>query len=1536
MFVICLLFFGLLKFKVFLETEQPFSDTVQEIKANLDKTSSEIIPSDEKMQEINIFLLDADNKKIGAQVVLSSYSAPNEPTEAVVTLEETPVRQIVFEDATPETIDRLRVDEIEEREQTETNFEQMYAIDPTEVEFTKAEAKVTAKANTVFKCAEWDFENQECLGEWKEIMSVIPGHEYSLEITPNDPAYGEINITSAMQLNSKRLPIADVYSEVRYRDDVWKTIPQNNYVRVTFAENLTSDKDITIYAKSFELGAVEVYEKDSTVKIADFGALGLMEKHVISLENLEGMQDTFDLKIVNGDVDFDQIVDPIALPGDYGGAYDVDLRAQSCEQGFTAKNEYEFGESCDGTYPAACTADLLSCDEGSIETAAETTSLYYVGVHTTHNQSSVADCGQINKVLVCYEWWASKTAVADCSIAVDAAGDGSYTAATTTCPGTSANPGMTCQDVTSIGETFTCETFFGSSATKAHAVASYQRTGTPGATMSVDVLFYNVSYTAGDFTPPTWNETPGSKVVEYGYPFYWDINASDDATGGSGISAYWINDTINFQMDRGTGVIQNATNKHLLDGNIYAVNISVNDTAKNTLSKVVNIQATTPTSPQISDINLYSLGNDSVMVNWTTDSLSNGTVRYGETVSLGNLSVNASLRSTNIVYVSGLTSQTFYYYNVTSCTFSLCNTSGPYSFTTAATPVPELFVDSVEYLHLVIPSDATSASVNLGKSQNISNVVPFITWSILDAGGDVVQKYLPDVLISPTEITMSRTSGADTTLDAQIELVEFEPTLVKVQSGTFLVPVGSASATASIPTTLTKPENTALIFYWNTSESSDDWDNSMVMGQITNENTLTFSVYSTGTVGAKAGHWWVFESLNNSFTVQNRTLDLIATAASGTATINSVQMNKTMLISSWTAAEADDDPRDAFYDINLTDATTITASRLGSPSGTIYGIVQAITIQGDAFVQRGSFAAAATVASGSTTITAIDLNRSMVHSPTKGKMASDGTATAGAGAFMNLNLTATNTISWVRDETTGAVRGSWEVIQWNLTGGTASLSITNVKNQSISNESAVINWTTSAAANGSINYGTTVALGTSIANATSLTYHNQNVTGLLNYTTYYYNITSCDASGTCTKSGGWVFTTLQNLDIISPYFLQTLTNQAFEYGTLFQYDVNATDVVDFANYTINDTINFRINESGMMENLTLTPIGVFRVNVTINDSSNNKNQSTITITVTDTKAPTWNQTLTNQAIEYGDAFIYQVNATDLLFDVYSINDTLHFNITSTTGILTNKSLLPLGALVLNITVNDTTNNRNSSIITITTSDTKPPTWNQTLTNLAAEYGTAFLYQVNATDLLFDVYSINDTLHFNITRTTGVITNKSILPLGALILNITTNDTSNNRNSSVITITTSDTTPPTWNETLTNQAREYGAAFIYDVNASDLLFDVYSINDTLHFTIDKSTGLITNKTDTLIPVGTYALNITANDTTNNRNSTIITVTITDTTPPFWNQTLTNQAREYGAAFLYQVNATDLLFDVYSINDTLHFNITRTTGVITNKS
>jgi hypothetical protein len=146
-------------------------------------------------------------------------------------------------------------------------------------------------------------------------FAVSEGENASTTVIEEDPlAFISfvIELTKAEHLDLNRNFISDIYDQVKKLDDIWsKTISDNEYVRVTFEENLTSESDITIYPKIVDgTPRVEVYEFEKSEVIAEFKDIISNQYNKVLLTNLQGSQNIFDLLILGGSLQFDHIVDP--------------------------------------------------------------------------------------------------------------------------------------------------------------------------------------------------------------------------------------------------------------------------------------------------------------------------------------------------------------------------------------------------------------------------------------------------------------------------------------------------------------------------------------------------------------------------------------------------------------------------------------------------------------------------------------------------------------------------------------------------------------------------------------------------------------------------------------------------------------------------------------------------------------------------------------------------------------------------------------------------------------------------------------------------------------------------------------------------------------------------------------------------------------------------------------------------------------------------------------------------------------------------
>ncbi|MFA5764331.1 MAG: LamG-like jellyroll fold domain-containing protein, partial [archaeon] len=254
--------------------------------------------------------------------------------DIIITPVNSSVKTIEFENATiNESVNGIiDIDDSPEKE----DFTRIYALNP---HLNSTNATVTAEAvgNELYKCKDWNFTEQTCYGDWIKVnITLIPGEEYNFTLTAEDPGFAEIIvIIKAEHLNSSRYFISDIYEEVKTFDDIWsETIPNGDYVRVTFEKNLTNEKDITLYPRIISgTPIIEVYEINESILIAEFNPVNSNRYNKIYLTNLLGEQDTFDLKIVGGSIEFDHIFDP-----SYNWIKDLSINASLPSVGANARS----------------------------------------------------------------------------------------------------------------------------------------------------------------------------------------------------------------------------------------------------------------------------------------------------------------------------------------------------------------------------------------------------------------------------------------------------------------------------------------------------------------------------------------------------------------------------------------------------------------------------------------------------------------------------------------------------------------------------------------------------------------------------------------------------------------------------------------------------------------------------------------------------------------------------------------------------------------------------------------------------------------------------------------------------------------------------------------------------------------------------------------------------------------------------------------------------------------------------------------------
>jgi hypothetical protein len=361
-------------------------------------------------------------------------------------------------------------------------------------------------------------------------------------------------------------------------------------------------------------------------------------------------------------------------------------------------------------------------------------------------------------------------------------------------------------------------------------------------------------------------------------------------------------------------------------------------------------------------------------------------------------------------------------------------------------------------------------------------------------------------------------------------------------------------------------------------------------------------------------------------------------------------------------------------------------------------------------------------------------------------------------------------------------------------------------------------------------------------------------------------------------------------DTISEYsFNSTITDDInidnatlyiwFDNGTLY----NTTEwlsISETTEYQANSTVNLDIYENYTWNYLAYD-----------NASQSAWNSANWTIeykeaVVPDTTPPNFQvanlSILTNETT----SILLNLNATDSesSIDGFAINWTDTFAITYVDGNLSNVSAITQGEYWINASVNDTEGNYNYSLILINVtnaivSDVTPPTVN-------IIYPTSTDYAISSLDLNYTsneegyCWYSKDSWATNSTPQATSINWSSISGSeGSNTWLVGCNDSSNNIGTDSITFTI-DTTPPTLE--LANQSLFTNQTLALQINATDsgVGVDGFSINWTDTFSIDFTTGNITNIS--AIIEGEYWINVSANDTLNNIAYGLVLVNVTNST------------------------------------------------------
>ncbi|MFH1209900.1 MAG: Ig-like domain-containing protein [archaeon] len=482
-------------------------------------------------------------------------------------------------------------------------------------------------------------------------------------------------------------------------------------------------------------------------------------------------------------------------------------------------------------------------------------------------------------------------------------------------------------------------------------------------------------------------------------------------------------------------------------------------------------------------------------------------------------------------------------------------------------------------------------------------------------------------------------------------------------------------------------------------------------------------------------------------------------------------------------------------------------------------------------------------------------------------------------------------------------------------------------------------------------------------------------TGIINFTCYSDNnsITGYSMTLLVTDSGDGSDSVFQLYTIVAvndmPNMTAIGTLNAYE-DTLFTYDVVTSDEEDGnensgnLTYTDNTTLFNITSNTGI---ISFTPnqnqVGTYLINISVNDTRNGLDYEIVTLIISGTgDTPVFDYVCNNERNATEDVnFNCTVNATDIdPNDVLTFNTNVSwFKINTTGWVNFTPTNSQVGYHFINITVNDSYNMLNYTIIQFNVSNVNDAPILSTIGNLTL-YSSVFInLTINASDddistMVNDslYFWSNDTYLFNITKVNNWSASLSFMPSnlisGIYWFNISVNDSNNAMDSEIINISILLNYPPNITAYVNNNATE-GFEFYLNLslNVSDNDNDIIYFYDNISiFEINRTTGII-NFTLNDSFVNQYWVNITVMDEHGANNSQVLNFTIYNINDNPYFKTLNGNISAFEDTVFYlnlssNVSDDDLYIpsnNIFGINETLtfsvnvtFFNITTLTGII----
>ncbi|MBI2005628.1 MAG: hypothetical protein HYS80_02595, partial [Candidatus Aenigmarchaeota archaeon] len=177
----------------------------------------------------------------------------------------------------------------------DVDVKKRYAVNLEELEFEKATLTATASANSLFKCRQWDYESEVCFGTWEKIKDLVPGEQYDLTLTPNDPGFIEGNSNITLNITPINITAITLIKEIPNI-----TININNNATINLSNYFLNADENTIFTYYEQDNIIILFENGIATILPDKNFVGVRYSFITATKGSSiVVSNLFSINVVN-------------------------------------------------------------------------------------------------------------------------------------------------------------------------------------------------------------------------------------------------------------------------------------------------------------------------------------------------------------------------------------------------------------------------------------------------------------------------------------------------------------------------------------------------------------------------------------------------------------------------------------------------------------------------------------------------------------------------------------------------------------------------------------------------------------------------------------------------------------------------------------------------------------------------------------------------------------------------------------------------------------------------------------------------------------------------------------------------------------------------------------------------------------------------------------------------------------------------------------------------------------------------------------